>query len=275
MSDVDKTDPDLEPVEAVYDALDAGAPAEALELTRRALAGGAEDDPVLHFLAGVALLELDSPEDAVTELSRACEIDPDDPEFRSRLAEAQYCACRFDDAENAARLAVEADDRNPYGHWMLGLLLERRGRFDDADRELNRAASLASEDFAPPVRLSREEFELHLAAAIEALPAAFRRHLDEVGVTVADLPSDEILLAGEPPLDPELLGLFVGVPLTERSSFSPGGEMPPRILLFKRNLERHAVDAEELRDEIAVTLRHELGHFLGLDEDEIERTGHG
>ena len=57
--------------------------------------------------------------------------------------------------------------------------------------------------------------------------------------------------------------------------FSAGGDLPPRIVLFKRNLERAAQDAEELREEIGVTVRHELAHYLGLDEEEIEDAGHG
>jgi predicted Zn-dependent protease with MMP-like domain len=108
---------------------------------------------------------------------------------------------------------------------------------------------------------------------MDALPERFREHLDAVAVTVEELPSEEILRAEQPPLDPELLGLFVGTPRTEDSVFG-AGDLPARILLFQRNLERYALDEDELLDEIAVTLRHELGHYLGLDEEEIEEAGH-
>ncbi len=117
-----------------------------------------------------------------------------------------------------------------------------------------------------PNRLSREEFEREVALAIDRLPDEYRRHLADVAVTVEELPSDAILLDENPPLDPEeLLGLFVGVPLGERR----GGDLPPRILLFKRSLERLALEPEELVEEIAITLYHELGHYLGLDEQEL------
>jgi len=59
---------------------------------------------------------------------------------------------------------------------------------------------------------------------------------------VEDLPSELILTDEEPPLDPELLGLFVGTARTDRSYGAGGVEAPPRILLFKRNLERFAAD---------------------------------
>ena len=52
----------------------------------------------------------------------------------------------------------------------------------------------------------------------------------------------------------------------------PGaGELPPRILLFRRNLERFAAGEGDLREQIAITLYHELGHYLGMDEDDLER----
>ncbi len=123
------------------------------------------------------------------------------------------------------------------------------------------------------MRLSEAAFEAVLHDARDYLDATFRKHLDDVAVTVEPLPSDEVLLETTPPMDPELLGLFVGVPLSDRTSFSPGGELPPRILLFKRNLERSFPGEDALKEEIARTLHHELGHYLGLDEDELDAIG--
>lgn len=273
MTNDEYRDPDLQPVEAIFEALDGDNPLEALELARRAIEASGDDDPVLHFLAGVASLELDRTADALRLLEKACELDPDDGEFRARLAEALFRACRFEDAEREARRAVADDAGLPHGHWALALALEYTAGAAEADKAFDKASKLAPEDFLPPVRLERPRFEEHLRATMDALPDRFREHLDEVAVTVEDLPSEEILRAEEPPLDPELLGLFVGTPRTEDSVFA-GGDLPPRILLFQRNLERNALDEDELQDEIAITLRHELGHYLGLDEEEIEEAGH-
>ena len=255
-------------VEAIYDALDRDDPEDALARADRALRRGGED-PVLRFLAGAALLELDRPHEAREQLSGAIELDPDDPELRSELALCLYRCCRFEEAATHARAALEADASFPDAHAIHALLLERQGRFDQADRELVRAAELDPQGFSPPSRMTREAFEQRVRAAGERLPEEFRRHLQQVAVTVEPIPSEEILLAEQPPLEPELLGLFVGVPLSERTHFSPGGELPPRICLFQRNLERYAPEPADLEEQIAVTLYHELGHYLGLDEEQL------
>ena len=88
-------------------------------------------------------------------------------------------------------------------------------------------------------------------------------------VVVLDLPPENILTAQAPPLDPELLGLFVGTALPDRSFGTGGIDTPPQIILFKRNLERFARDDRELTDEIARTLHHELAHYLGFAEEDM------
>jgi len=270
MTDHEGEEPEYDLVEAIYDALDGDDPERALELARRALTGDDGDDPVIQFLAGVALLELDEPEQAADLLARAVEIDPDDAEFRANLALALYRACRFDDAATEADRAGKSDPNLPDALFVRGLLLERQGSMDRADEQFRRAAELDPERFPEPARLSAAEFEEQIERARTSLPEEFLRHLDDVAVTVEPVPSDEILFEEDPPMDPELVGLFVGVALTDRSSFSPGGELPPRILLFQRTLERYFPDRDELVDQIAVTLYHELGHYLGMDEEELE-----
>lgn len=268
-------DPDLEPAEAIYDALDRGDPEAALELARRALGDADEDGPVLRFLCGRALMELDRPGEAASELLRAVATDPEDPELRAYAAWALFRACRFADADKTL-ITGPADARLAETHYVRGLIAERKGQLDAAERSFARAAELEPDWFDPPVRLARAAFERQLAAARSALPAPFREQLDRIDVIVDDLPSDELLSESDPPLDPEqLLGLFVGVPLGEEAAFSAGGELPPRIFLFKRNLERSVADVDDLCEQIRVTLYHELGHYLGMDEDDLDDLGYG
>ena len=260
---------DADPVlESIYDALDRGDPQTALAEARGALAAEG-DDPVLRFLAGTALLELDQPEQGVDEFARAVDLDPEDAEFRASYALALFKACRFGEAAAQAKEAVEADPRYANAQHVLGLTLEREGRFEEADAAFSRATDIDPEGFPLPERMTRAEFEAQVAAAADLLPADFRGHLAQVAVTVEALPSEEVLLDGTPPLDPELLGLFVGVSLPEKSFQGPGGDLPPRILLFQRNLERYGGDLATLRDELRRTLYHELAHYLGFDEEQM------
>lgn len=256
-------------IDSIYEALDRGDPDAALALARDALEHD-DQDPVVQLLAAVALLELDRPADAVVRLRRATELDPDDPELRANLALALFRSCAFDDAAAEARRAVEADDTLPDAHYIQGLVLERQGRLSEAEDRFERAALLDPERFSRPTRMRRASFEAHVSRAIDALPEPYRRHLGEVAVTVEDLPSDAVLFDEGPALDPEqLLGLFVGVPRDQAGS-TPSGDLPARILLFQRNLERMALEESELIEEISITLYHELGHYLGLDEQELE-----
>ncbi len=268
--------PELDLIETIYDALDAGDPSAALELARRELGAGGEDDPVLRFLAGVCLVELDRPAEAVSDLTRAVELDSDDAEFVATLALAQFRCCRFEDAERTAAQGVELPQPLPDGIYVAGLLRERTGDFEQADAMFDQAADADPERFPRPSRMSSDDFAACVERARQHLPDPFRGHLDDEIVLIVDpLPADELLQEESPPLDPELLGLFVGVPLTERDLQSTGGEHPARIYLFKRNLERFTSSTEELAEQIAVTLYHELGHYLGLDEDQLEELDFG
>jgi predicted Zn-dependent protease with MMP-like domain len=263
-----QTEDDDRLVEEIFDALDEGAPERALASARIAL-HAAPDDPVLHFLAGIALCDLDLPAEAVPEFGHAIASDPDDPEFRAARAQALFATCRFAEAKTDAEHALIADRTQADALCVLGLVLEREGRYDEADAKLRESARIEPERFLAPVRLSRAAFEGVVVRAGAMLPEEFKNRLDEVPVMVEDLPPEAILIDEVPPLDPELLGLFVGTALTERSFAAPGLEAPPRILLFQRNLERFARDETELKVEIARTLHHELAHYLGFAEEEM------
>ena len=70
----------------------------------------------------------------------------------------------------------------------------------------------------------------------------------------------------------EFLGLFIGVPRTVASVSDQPQDMD-RVLIFKRNLEKICLDREDLIDQVQITVRHEIGHYLGLDESDMERLG--
>jgi predicted Zn-dependent protease with MMP-like domain len=263
-------DPEVDIIERIYDALDDERFEDALDIVHGALAADAAGDPVVLFFGGRCLLELNRPDDAAAMLGKAAALDPDDPDLEAALAYALFKCCRFDDSEAAAARTLELDDASPDGHQVTALLLERTGRLDEADRHLERAAELDPERYARPLRVTHDEFERHIEKAREILGTTFNDILDEVAVIVEPLPSDAILFDDTPPLDPELLGLFSGVPRSEPRSLSTGREPPPRILLFQRTLERFFTEPGELEEEIATTLYHELAHYIGKEEDDME-----
>ncbi len=260
-------------LDEIFDALDRGEPERAFALARAELADREEVDPVILFYAGVALLDMDRPADAIPYLREAVAADPDESEFQTRYAEALFKDLSFAEAAEAAGRALTADPKNPDAHAMRARVLERQGQLEEADLHWRKASKLDPEIYPPPVRMDRRAFEEEVKRAAELLPEEFGRRLDEVTVIVEDVPPEAILQEGGEKLDPELLGLFVGTALTEQSFAGPGGQLPPRILLFQRNLENAVIDRDELRKEIAVTLRHELGHYLGHDEDGLEEMG--
>jgi len=105
-------------------------------------------------------------------------------------------------------------------------------------------------------------FDDHVRAALDVLPRNIAEALRNVAVVVED----------ENPEDPDLLGLYHGVPLPERGDMA--GMPPDTISIYRVPLEESFPDPVELREEIRVTVLHELGHYFGLDEDQIAALGY-
>ena len=105
-------------------------------------------------------------------------------------------------------------------------------------------------------------FEDHVRAALDALPPRIAGALRNVAVVVED----------ENPDDPDLFGLYEGVPLPERGDWN--AQLPDRIRIFRRPLVESFPDPRELEEEIRITVLHELGHYFGLDEDRLDDLGY-
>jgi predicted Zn-dependent protease with MMP-like domain len=116
--------------------------------------------------------------------------------------------------------------------------------------------------------MTREHFRELVTEAIDTIPEDFARAIHNVAIVVEDVPSPGLLREMEME-DGELMGLYQGVPLTERGA-SYGNELPDRITLFKGCIESACEgDEDRIVDEIGMTLIHELGHYFGMSEDEI------
>ena len=105
-------------------------------------------------------------------------------------------------------------------------------------------------------------FEEHVERALAALPPELQTAVENVEISVED----------EHPDDPDLFGLYEGVPLPERGDWA--GSLPDRIRIFQKPLVESFSDPSELEEEIRVTVLHELAHYFGLDEDELDNLGY-
>ena len=105
-------------------------------------------------------------------------------------------------------------------------------------------------------------FEDHVDRALATLPPKLRDAIRNVEITVED----------EHPDDPDLFGLYEGVPLPERTDWA--GELPDRIRIFRIPLTDSFPQSDDLEREIRVTVLHELAHYFGLDEDRLDELGY-
>lgn len=120
------------------------------------------------------------------------------------------------------------------------------------------------------IRLTRERFEELAELALEALPAEFREALVDVEIAVRAVPGKE---AGRWKGSRTLLGLYSGLTREEMKRADQPYE-PARILLYQRNLEADCATEAELAEELATTLRHEIGHHFGMGDAHLHRLGH-
>ena len=117
--------------------------------------------------------------------------------------------------------------------------------------------------------MDRKEFERLVAEALASIPRRFKKAMQNIVIVVEDEPSAELLeeMEIEPP--DTLLGLYQGTPLTERG-WGHGNALPDRVLIFQGPHERDADDEDDLVVAIGETLIHEIGHYFGMSEEQIE-----
>jgi predicted Zn-dependent protease with MMP-like domain len=136
------------------------------------------------------------------------------------------------------------------------------------------------------LEMSDEDFEGAVADGLDTIPPELAAAMRNVVVLVADEPSEEQLASVREPGAPAdaadddragetLLGLYEGTPLTERDGWWDAGSLPDRITLFKGPLLRMCEDADELAEEVAVTVVHEVAHHFGIDDDRLHELGWG
>lgn len=270
-------------LERAFDLLERGKLEQALERADAAIAGGVSGDDLCyaHFLRGACFADGGEPRKAREAFEIGLTCFPDDPVLVAAHGEALFNLWEFEKAEAGLARAVQlfgADlpERDPYAaaaHRHLALCLDRRGDHAKAARHFERAHALDPDSWPRPVRLARPEFDRLARAAVDSLPPFVKEKLGEIGFLVEDYPRLAQLADRADDADPQTLGLFFGTDVAERYAERPPSFVPNQVVLFQRNLEQFASDRAALEEEIRTTVYHEVGHYLGYDEEGLEKIG--
>ncbi len=111
-----------------------------------------------------------------------------------------------------------------------------------------------------------------VAEALDSIPKEFRKRMKNVAVMVRDRPEEPPRRLPRPrgmeARQVLVLGHFIGVPATKKSVFD-GPTMPDRVVLYQRNIEAVCQNEDEVREQVRLTVIHEVGHYFGLSEEEL------
>lgn len=122
--------------------------------------------------------------------------------------------------------------------------------------------------------MTYDQLRKEVSRVVDRLPRRFREQLRNVEFVVEEQPSRALLRSeGLDPRCDTLYGIYQGVPLPERSALDPP-LLPDKITIFAEPLLQDFPDPDELREEIRLTVLHEIAHYFGMDEDEVEKLGY-
>ena len=195
----------------------------------------------------------------------------------SQLAEAGRLLAAGDATAAAERLrdiaarGVLPPDGEADARYLLGRALGACGDRLGMTREWDLVLRLDAAAAPPQPLMPADEFESVAEAALAELPQELLDQLGSVAILVAERPSEEMVAGG---IDPRVLGLYHGVPMTRRS-ISFGAPYADTIHLFRANLERVCTTRAALAARIRVTVLHETAHFFGYEDDRLEELGLG
>jgi predicted Zn-dependent protease with MMP-like domain len=212
--------------------------------------------------------ETDRDDLALGMLARVREFEPAEPD--ALYLEARLRLDRWElDAAEALLVEAQAGATDARMIYLRAMLADIRRDFTGADRLYDEANQLDAEECPRPVRMTEDETLTLLRAAVGGLPAAVVETFENLTIDLRDVPD----AAAHRDVLPDVLGLYAGVPIGEKAA--AGFSLPDRITIFQRNIERLAHDPDHLREQLRITLLHEIGHHLGWDEHDLEARGLG
>jgi len=254
-------------------AEDLGRPAEALKYAALALDRAEEENEFLDAVVLKAGLEIQlgkvkAAQSTLAELPPAGEVQlPADLSL-----DLAYLFLEADvpvEAEQRFRALADADTSDAEAWYGLGMCAEDKG--DESAKREAWLRVLTLDGGAPLQDPHMSEAEMAEVAeqALRELPEAAHNLLANVPILIVDLPARAEIEQG---MDPRLLGMFEGTAYSDGGSLG-GAPQVSQILLFRKNLERMAIDSDDLREQIRITLLHETGHFFGMSEEDLADVG--
>jgi predicted Zn-dependent protease with MMP-like domain/Tfp pilus assembly protein PilF len=224
----------------------------------------------VHYLKAKAVFYLDDLEGALFLVRRALKTGGDVSIYRAFEGQILFELGRFAEAKRALDAAIALDPESGHAIYHMGLVLERLGSAEESQRAFAKANALDPERYPVPTAVDEESFRQAAAEAVDNLPRSIREYLDDALLVVEDYPSEELIAAEN--VSPQTLGIFLGVDRT-RTEVTAQPLDVTRMILFKANLEKVCSSREDLIEQIQITARHEIGHYLGLSEEDLERLG--
>jgi predicted Zn-dependent protease with MMP-like domain len=254
-------------LEQVHQALDAGDDRRARHLLKKV--ASRKPHPAFAYARWRLKAGDEDLAAALKEAESAVQRWPEEPDLQHALGWTLAQHERFDEAIAHLEEACYLDADFADAWYDLALAREATGDragMRQAFAEVHELDRL--EDLEP--RFGEDQVMAWAEAALESLPGPIREAIAELPIFVQDLPDAWIL--DDAPWDPRLLGLFDGPTLAELRSGEVSGQAP-HVYLFRKNLDRVCVDAREMAEQVRITLHHEVLHFLGLDEHEVDERG--
>ena len=254
-------------------ALLEGAPANAESYCRDVLEADPQQAQALFLLAEALRLQGRYSE-AELYYKRCVLSKPTHADAWAALSSIFMEDLRWEEARRAANRALREDLWNGEASFVRGVLRERRGDYAGAFRDFTRAWRADSQAWPLPTHLEDEVLEQIVEDAVHSLHPTIQDYLENVAVILEDLPSTKVLASYDPPASPTgLLGYFSGYSLMARSIENPWSNLPSAIVIYRRNIERLSSSREEVIEQVRVTFFHEVGHLLGLTEEDLKIRG--
>ncbi len=195
-----------------------------------------------------------------------------EPSFHVRAGDAFFDGDKLAESELHYRAALLRDPASADTLHRLGLVYADTDRLREMVEVWLQVRKLDLASAPMPWAVSEDEFAEIAEATLARLPEELRSRMGNLPLVVSDVPSEDLVRDG---VDPRLLGLITGVPLSEKGTMGEGTAMLDCVHLFHRNIERYSTSPEMVREEIAKTVVHEVLHYFGLDDAELERWGLG